>query len=134
MSKRLIRQMARVVTVMAVVAVWAWTPVSVGAQAPVKRPLGYDAVDYWRSIAGTRLSEDGQWLAYAVTSQAVDGELIVRNLASGQEFRHPRGSAPVFTPDSKFVVFTIVPPKTTDEETPAAGAPAAAGGEGEAAG
>ena len=68
MSKRLIRQMARVVTVMAVVAVWAWTPVSVGAQAPVKRPLGYDAVDYWRSIAGTRLSEDGQWLAYAVTS------------------------------------------------------------------
>ena len=111
MSKRLIRQMVSVVSVMAVVAVWAWTPVSVGAQAPAKRPLGYDAVDYWRSIGGTRLSDDGQWLAYSLTSQALDGELIVRNLTSGQEFRHPRGSAPNFTPDSKFVLFTIVPPK-----------------------
>src|SRR5688572_11035622 len=76
---------------------------------PAKRPLSYDVYDSWRSIQGTRLSEDGQWLAYALTSQGEDGELIVRNLRSGQELRHPRGTSPSITPDSKFVVFTIVP-------------------------
>ena len=44
-----------------------------------RRPLAYSDVDYWQSIGGTRLSDDGQWLAYSVTSQAADGELIVRN-------------------------------------------------------
>src|SRR6187455_3164459 len=52
------------------------------AQVPTKRPISYDAYDSWRAIAGTRLSEDGQWLAYALTSQGEDGTLIVRNLRS----------------------------------------------------
>ena len=58
---------------------------SLTAQTPSasKRPLSYDVVDYWRSIQGTRLSNDGQWLAYALTSQAEDGELVVRNLQDG---------------------------------------------------
>jgi dipeptidyl aminopeptidase/acylaminoacyl peptidase len=130
MRKRLIRQIVSVVTVMTVVVAWAASAPGVGAQAPAKKPLGYDAVDYWRSIGGTRLSDDGQWLAYQITSQALDGELVVRNLTSGQEFRHPRGTSPTFTPDSKFVIFTIVPPKTTDEDEsePAAAAAPAAGG------
>jgi dipeptidyl aminopeptidase/acylaminoacyl peptidase len=116
MSKRLIRQMVSVLSVTAVVVAWAAFPVGVDAQAPAKRPLTYDVVDYWRSIGGTRLSEDGQWLAYALTSQGADGELIVRNLGSGQEFRHPRGTSPTFTPDGKFVLFTIVPPKADDDD------------------
>ena len=90
------------------------------AQGRAKRPLTYDVIDYWRSIGGTRLSDDGQWLAYALTSQAEDGELIVRNSKSGQEFKHARGTAPQFTPDGKFVVFTIVPPKADDERNDAA--------------
>ena len=61
----------------------------------------------WKTIQGTTLSRDGQWLAYAMTAQGVDGELIVRNLQSGQEYRHPRGINPQITPDGKFVVFTI---------------------------
>jgi dipeptidyl aminopeptidase/acylaminoacyl peptidase len=80
-----------------------------------KRPLTYDVFDAWKSIQGTTLSRDGQWLAYAVTAQAVDGDLIVRNLQSGQEYRHPRGTNPEITPDAKFVVFTIVPTKADDE-------------------
>ena len=110
---------------LATVAVWSAFPV--GAQVPQKKLIGYDTMDYWRSIGGTRISEDGQWLAYATSSQAEDGELIVRNLTSGQEFKHARGSAPNFTPDGKFVLFTILPPKTNTDE-PAAGAGAAAGG------
>ena len=87
---------------------------SLTAQAPVKRPLSYDVFDSWRSIGGTRLSVDGQWLAYALTSQGEDGELVVRNLKSGQELRQPRGNGPTFTPDGKFLIFTIAPPKSDD--------------------
>src|SRR6266850_1918420 len=81
----------------------AQTPTSSTSPAGVKRPLSYDVVDYWKSIQGTRLSDDGQWLAYATSAQGDDGELIVRNLRSGQEFKHARGTAPTFTPDGKFV-------------------------------
>lgn len=86
------------------------------AQAPTvaKRPLGYDVVDYWRSIQGARLSDDGQWLAYATTAPGDDGELIVRDLRTGQQFRHARGVSPQFTPDAKFVLFTIAQPKAEE--------------------
>ena len=84
----------------------------------------YDVVDSWRSIQGTRLSNDGQWLAYALTAQGEDGELVVRTSRSGQEFKHPRGTAPVFTPDGKFVVFTIAQTKADEErEAPAESGP-----------
>ncbi len=110
--------------VAAVVLAWSIGPLA--AQGAAKRPLSYDVFESWRSIQGTRLSEDGQWLAYAVTAQAEDGELIVRHLQSGKELRHARGTAPQFTPDGKFVIFTIVPPKAEDEaeRQTAAAAPA----------
>ncbi len=80
-----------------------------------KRPLAYDAYDYWRSIQGTTLSRDGEWLAYALTAQSADGELVVRNLRTGAEHKHPRGTNPAFTPDGKFVVFTIAQTKADEE-------------------
>src|SRR5262249_56781805 len=103
-------------------------------QVPIgaKRPLTYDVVDYWKSIQGTRLSDDGQWLAYALTAPGDDGELVVRNLKTNQDLKSPRGTNPTFTPDGKFVIFTIVPTKADDERanrgqgaaaTPAAAAP-----------
>jgi hypothetical protein len=71
-----------------------WSLTAQGPSAPAKRPLSYDVVDYWKSIQGTRLSDDGQWLAYATSAQSEDGEVVVRNLRSGQEFKHARGIAP----------------------------------------
>src|SRR5262245_33558336 len=90
-----------------------------------KLPLGYDVVDSWKSIQGTRLSDDGQWLAYATTAQGADGEVVVRNLRTGQEFKQARGTAPQFTPDAKFVVFTIAQPKADEEREAQANANAA---------
>lgn len=91
---------------------------SLTAQSPAtgRRPITYDVMDSWKSIQGTRLSNDGQWLAYALTAQGDDGEMVVRNLRSNQEFRHPRGTNPTFTPDGRFLVFTIVPTKADDEK------------------
>ena len=95
-------------------------PVSVRVEAQSvsagKRPLTYDMFDAWWSIQGTTLSRDGEWLAYALTSQGLDGQLVVRNLKTGNEFKHPRGTNPNFTPDGKFVLFTIVPTKADEEK------------------
>jgi dipeptidyl aminopeptidase/acylaminoacyl peptidase len=92
-----------------------WTLQAQSAPATAKRPLTYDVVDYWKSIGGTRLSDDGQWLLYSVSAQAEDGELIVRNLKTSHEYKHPRGTNGQFTPDGKFVVFTIAQSKADEE-------------------
>ena len=89
---------------------------SLAAQTrPATRPISYDVMDSWRSIQGTRVSSDGRWLAYALTAQGEDGELVVRNLGSGQELRSPRGTGPSFTQDGKFIVFTIAQTKADEE-------------------
>ena len=76
-----------------------------------KRPLSYDAYDSWRSIQGTRLSRDGVWLVYALVLQDGDGELVARNLKTGDERRQPRGKDPVISADGRFVAFSLAPPK-----------------------
>jgi dipeptidyl aminopeptidase/acylaminoacyl peptidase len=89
---------------------------SLAAQTPpVTRPISYDVMDSWRSIQGTRLSSDGQWLAYALTAQGDDGELVVRNLGSGHELKAARGTGPSFTQDGRFVIFTIAQTKAEEE-------------------
>jgi dipeptidyl aminopeptidase/acylaminoacyl peptidase len=105
---------------------------SLTAQMPAsgKRPLTYDVVDSWKSIQGTRLSDDGQWLAYATSAPGDDGELVVRNLRSGHEIKHARGTSPAFTPDGKFVVFTIAQPRAEEEREAAAAETSAAEGQG----
>ena len=92
-----------------------WSMEAQSRPSSARRPLTYDAVDYWKTIGGTRISDDGQWVLYAVTSQAEDGELVVRNLKTAQEFRSPRGTRGQFTADSRFVVFTIAQSKADEE-------------------
>ncbi len=87
-----------------------------GAQAAGKKPISYDAYDGWRSIQGTQLSRDGAWLSHALVAQDGDGEIVVRNLKTGTEHRHPRGRDGVITADGKYVVFTIVPAKAEVEK------------------
>ena len=104
--------------------------------ATTKRPLTHNDYDSWRSIQGTQISRDGNFVAYAYTPQDGDGDVIVRNIASGTEWRAPRGYRPpvpppddpganigefqaeqarllrpVFTADTRFVVFGTEPTK-----------------------
>jgi hypothetical protein len=111
---RQLRRLLALSSVLAAVTMVTW-PADVRTQA-AKRPLTYDVFESWKSIQGTRLSNDGQWLAFAVTSLAEDGQLTVRNLRTNQEFKHARGTNPTFTPDGKYVLFTIVPPRSTEAE------------------
>src|SRR5215213_5134148 len=104
--------------------------------APVKRPLTHQDYDSWRSILASQVSRDGKFVAYAYVPQDGDGEIVVRNIATGVDWRAARGYRPplpppddpgtniaeyqaeqarllrpVFTADSRFVVFTSEPTK-----------------------
>src|SRR6266404_6449704 len=84
-------------------------------QAAAKRPLTHNDYDSWRAIQGQSLSRDGKFVAYALVPQDGDGEVVVRNITTGVEWRAPRGAAPVN------------PPQRSPEAEPASGPPAFAG-------
>ncbi|HZO95220.1 MAG TPA: prolyl oligopeptidase family serine peptidase [Candidatus Baltobacteraceae bacterium] len=90
-------------------AVVPGAPRSAGADAP--KPLDYKAYDAWNAIRTPKLSDDGKRLAYALTPEDGDPTLVVRDLDGTAERREPRGSAPAFAGDGRFVVYTHVAAK-----------------------
>jgi dipeptidyl aminopeptidase/acylaminoacyl peptidase len=123
--------------VLAVIAALALSSVVTGGQQG-KRALTHADFDGWRSIQGQQLSRDGRYVAYALVPQDGDGEVVVRNLETGKEWRAPRGAQPTtppqqnpfaeqqgpppfsgrpqFTADSKYVLFLILPTKVETEK------------------
>jgi dipeptidyl aminopeptidase/acylaminoacyl peptidase len=59
-----------------------------------RRALTHGDYDAWRSIFTPTLTRDGRFLAYSYMPQDGDGELIVRDIKSGQERREPVGALP----------------------------------------
>jgi len=78
-------------------------------QSVVKKTITHDVYNKWKFIQGTILSANGQWAAFVLQPAEGDGELIVRNLKSGNEFRHERGRTPEFSYDGKYIAFAIAP-------------------------
>ncbi len=97
----------------------------------VGRPLTHDDYDGWRSILSPTLAPDGQTAAYALMPLEGDGELVIRVVPSGEEWRQPIGALPpsptasadhnperpaprrepsvVFSPEGRFVIATRFP-------------------------
>src|SRR5829696_9029468 len=126
------------IALLASIPVGARAGVTAQAQQPTntKRPLTHQDYDSWRSILASQVSRDGKFVAYAYVPQDGDGEIVVRNIATGVDWRGPRGYRPpvpppddpgtnvaefqaeqarllrpVFTADSRFVVFGTEPTK-----------------------
>ena len=59
-----------------------------------KRPLTHDDYDAWRSIYTPVLTRDGRFLVYSFMPQEGDGDLVVRDLKTGQERREGVGAMP----------------------------------------
>lgn len=81
------------------------------ATVPVsaKKAITHDVYANWRSIQGSVLSRDGNWAAYALVGQESDGEVVVKNLKDGREWRSPRGTGPAFSADGRYLAFAIAP-------------------------
>src|SRR6266446_8555116 len=102
--------------------------------ATPKRALNHQDYDSWRSIQAPQISRDGKFIAYAFMAQDGDSEIVARNVATGAEWRAPRGYhppvpppddpganigefqatqarlvRPIFTADDRFVVFSAEP-------------------------
>src|SRR4051812_5638681 len=63
-----------------------------------KRPLTHQDYDSWRSVLAQQVSRDGKIVAYAYVPQDGDGEIVVRNIATGVDWRAPRGYRPPLPP------------------------------------
>lgn len=108
-------------------------------QTPAKRPLHHRDYDTWRAIQSQVLSRDGKFLAYALYPQEGDGELVIRDLITGKEFRENTGTLPpapdtqnfeapvaeqaaarslriTFTHDNRFVVSNSFPKKSETDQ------------------
>ena len=99
---------------LALLTVAAFAGGNVASLAPVgatpKKLLDYHAYSAWRQIRDVRLSRDGSRVAYAQVPAEADGELLVHDLGGTAVFRAPRGRAPQFSPDGRFVVYRISVP------------------------
>jgi dipeptidyl aminopeptidase/acylaminoacyl peptidase len=80
-----------------------------------KRPLTHADYDSWRHIQDQKLSNDGRYLAYALFPQRGNGELVVRDLASGKEVRQSIGELPPPPPPN------FTDPQPEDEPPPMVG-------------
>ena len=130
------RKLQRSVALLCTLAMFATMLAAQQAAAPTKRPITHQDYDSWRSISAQQTSREGKFVAYAYVPQDGDGEIIVRNIATGVDWRAPRGYRPpvpppddpgtnvgefqaeqarllrpVFTADGKFVVFGTEPTK-----------------------
>lgn len=74
-----------------------------------KKRLDETVYDNWKSLSGSRLSNDGKWLMFRVVPQEGDGILYVRSTDGGATFTIERGSAASFTPDNRALVSTVIP-------------------------
>lgn len=75
-----------------------------------KKVLDHSVYDGWQSIGESSISNNGQWVVYAVTPQQGDGELVIQSVDGSYKKVIPRGYRDSITEDSRFVVFKIKPP------------------------
>ena len=132
---RVLRQSLSIISLLALLA--STVPFAIAQRTAVtKRPLTHADYDTWRSIVSPQISRDGKFVAYAYMAQDADSDIVVRNIATGKEWRAPRGYRPPapppdvsipgsaeliaeqarlvrpwFTADTRFVAFGIEPAK-----------------------
>ena len=88
--------------ILALVATWALALPLLG-----QRALQHDDVLHWNSIGNQALSPNGDWLVYVLSAMEGDPTLTVRQARAGGAELSVRGTSPVFTSDSRFVVFEV---------------------------
>ena len=82
------------------------TAITIYGQKP---PLDHSVYDSWKSVSQTLISDNGEWTAYAINPQQGDGWLYINNNQTGKKDSASRGTAPVFSPDCRYIAFQVIP-------------------------
>jgi dipeptidyl aminopeptidase/acylaminoacyl peptidase len=82
--------------------------------APAKKAMTVDDYSKWRAISDQALSPDGKWLVYVLElTNVMPGEtkpeLHIVNLRTNKDTVVNDATAPVFSPDSKWVAYQVDP-------------------------
>jgi hypothetical protein len=80
------------------------------AATAARRALTLDDVPRWRTIQGSAISADGQWVAWSYAQFRRDDVLHVRHVDSGREHVVERASRPEFSRDGRWVAYQVAPP------------------------
>ncbi len=89
-------------------ALLAFATVCIGVAGAQKKPLDASVYDSWKSVVGTKLSNDGNWLSYRVSPQEGDAVQHIKALGGGKDIVIERGNLSL-THDSKFAVGFVAP-------------------------
>jgi dipeptidyl aminopeptidase/acylaminoacyl peptidase len=82
---------------------------------PAPKPITWKEVASWKAIPffGTQLAPDGQWLAYVLSPNEGDAELVLRKTTDTTQHRYPIGAATFaqmsFSDDSRWIAFKVYP-------------------------
>ena len=92
---------------------FAADPVDVVAQDITRKRLDHDAYDRWNTLTRTVMSENGKWIMYVVQNGAIDGDSSTHfvNSATGVSYSVTRAASAVFSHDSRFAIFRLLPEK-----------------------
>ena len=75
-----------------------------------KKVLDHTVYDDWQSTTAPVLTDDGRIMAYQITPQQGDAELVIVETATGRELKVNRGGAATISRDGRWAVFTIKAP------------------------
>ena len=74
-----------------------------------KKPLDSSVYDEWKSLGSQLISEDGKWITYVINQQQGDGWFYIYNVTTGLKDSVARGEHAVFSPDSRYLVYQVIP-------------------------
>jgi hypothetical protein len=80
----------------------------VGQEKPA---ITVDDYGQWKGISSTALSPDGAWMSYGYDRMEGEDTLFVAELDGTERLVIPRGLAPAFSWDSRWVAYQIAPPE-----------------------
>lgn len=80
------------------------TPVAHAQERPT---LTEDDYDQWERLGGATLSPNGAWMAVSIGRVSEEGELRIHSTASDSVVVVPFGSRVAFSPDNRWVVYSI---------------------------
>ncbi|MEP6711238.1 MAG: prolyl oligopeptidase family serine peptidase [Ferruginibacter sp.] len=72
-----------------------------------KKHLDHSVYDGWKSAGERSISNDGNFIVYAINPQEGDGELIIQNTKTNYKLSVARGYNAVLTDDSRYAIFKI---------------------------